>query len=484
MKVKDTWDLILINMGSSRMYKKIKSSWVKHLDFLLADIICTQVSFLIAFLLRHGWINPYIDSRYRMIPALLIVFFICVVFFAESYSGILRRGMCDEIKSILRVNLLLLLALMLYLFTVQRIQNFSRMVFYVMTMLNITMMCVIHNVLKQQLRNKGKKIKNYMLLITNQSNVHQTVRRLLQNDYGMHSLVGIVLLDGEGIGNTIQDIPIVATGETMLEYARVHIVDAVLIDDCNENVDEITEKFVDMGIVVHININQWNHNLLNCHVQSVNGYTVLTSSINSVTTKQLFLKRCIDIIGGVVGVMAMGILTLFVAPIIKIQSKGPVFFQQVRVGKNGRKFTIYKFRSMYMDAEERKKELMSQNKMNGFMFKLDDDPRVFPFGKILRKTSIDEFPQFWNVLKGDMSLVGTRPPTVDEYTQYKTHHKSRLATKPGLTGMWQVSGRSDITDFEEVVKLDNEYIRNWHLGLDIKIIVKTIGVVFLKKGSA
>ena len=185
----------------------------------------------------------------------------------------------------------------------------------------------------------------------------------------------------------------------------------------------------------------------------------------------------------IIGLVFTVLLTLIIGPIIYFQSPGPIFFKQVRVGKNGRTFKFYKFRSMYMDAEERKKELMEQNKMQGLMFKMDDDPRIIPIGKFIRKTSLDEFPQFWNILKGDMSLVGTRPPTVDEYEQYEEHHKSRLAMKPGLTGMWQVSGRSDIVDFEEVVKLDNEYIRNFSIGLDIKILFGTVKAVLNRKGS-
>lgn len=122
--------------------------------------------------------------------------------------------------------------------------------------------------------------------------------------------------------------------------------------------------------------------------------------------------------------------------------------------------------------------------MKGFMFKMDDDPRIIPIGHFMRKTSIDELPQFWNILKGDMSLVGTRPPTVDEYEQYDVKHRRRLAMKPGLTGLWQISGRSDIVDFDEVVKLDAMYIENWSLAYDIKIIWWTIGVVLMRKGSA
>lgn len=138
---------------------------------------------------------------------------------------------------------------------------------------------------------------------------------------------------------------------------------------------------------------------------------------------------------------------------------------------------------MYVDAEERKKELMDKNEMDGLMFKMTEDPRITKVGKFIRKTSIDELPQFFNVLKGDMSLIGTRPPTIDEFEKYQSHHKRRLSIKPGITGMWQVSGRSDIQDFEEIVRLDCEYIDNWSPALDIKILFKTVKVVLMGSGA-
>ena len=203
-----------------------------------------------------------------------------------------------------------------------------------------------------------------------------------------------------------------------------------------------------------------------------------------------------DIFGGLAGCIFTGIITLFVGPAIYIASPGPIFFSQERVGKNGKKFKMYKFRSMYMDAEARKAELMKENKLgDGKMFKMDFDPRVIGnkvlpdgshktgVGDFIRRTSLDEFPQFFNVLKGDMSIVGTRPPLISETNLYEPHHKARLAIKPGITGMWQVSGRSDITDFEEVVRLDKEYIENWDIGLDVKILFKTVMVVVKKDGS-
>lgn len=203
-----------------------------------------------------------------------------------------------------------------------------------------------------------------------------------------------------------------------------------------------------------------------------------------------------DIVGGLVGCLFTLIIMIFVGPAIYIASPGPIFFSQERVGRNGRKFKMYKFRSMYMDAEERKNELMAQNKIgDGMMFKMDFDPRiignkVLPNGKkktgigqFIRKTSLDEFPQFFNILVGDMSLVGTRPPTLDEWEKYEPHHRARMSFRPGLTGLWQVSGRSNITDFEEVVKLDTKYISEWSVKNDLRIIFKTVVSIMQSDGA-
>ncbi len=199
-----------------------------------------------------------------------------------------------------------------------------------------------------------------------------------------------------------------------------------------------------------------------------------------------------DIAIALVGLVITAILFIFVAPAIYISDPGPIFFSQVRVGKNGRLFKMYKFRSMYQDAEKRKAELMAQNEMSGQMFKMTNDPRIIGsgpdgtrqgLGHFLRSTSFDEFPQFWNVLKRELQLCGSRPATPKEFEKYNLHHYARTAINPGMTGLWQVSGRSDITDFEEVVRLDTEYIQNWSIWLDIKIIFRTILVVFGRKGS-
>ena len=195
------------------------------------------------------------------------------------------------------------------------------------------------------------------------------------------------------------------------------------------------------------------------------------------------VKRFVDFFIALFAIVIFSPLFLICYIAVRREDGGPAIFKQERIGRFGRPFYIYKFRSMYQDAEAKLQTLKDQNEMQGFMFKMKNDPRITKIGKILRKTSIDELPQFFNVLEGSMSLIGTRPPTVDEYNQYSAHHKRRISIKPGITGLWQVSGRSEITDFEEIVRLDCFYIDHWSITGDIKILLKTFAAVFTGKGS-
>ena len=332
-----------------------------------------------------------------------------------------------------------------------------------------------------------------MIAVLTSHNAKSLIEQALDTQYKEWEIVGIVLADrNDMVDSNILGIPVVCKTEEIPDYIQTKWIDSIWIhvERKYQLPLDLVNTCIEMGVTVHntlINVDTYSGTK---EVRKIGSYHVLTASLNMATPLQLLVKRIMDICGGFVGLLFTGIATLFLAPAIYIASPGPIFFSQVRIGKNGRKFKIYKFRSMYMDAEERKKELMDKNEMQGLMFKMDADPRIIGSGPdgtkkglgwFIRKTSLDEFPQFWNVLKGDMSLVGTRPPTVDEWNQYDYHHRARMAIKPGITGMWQVSGRSDITDFEEVVRLDREYIEKWNLGLDIKILFKTVMVVF--KGS-
>lgn len=466
------------------MYVKADRSWFKHLDFMLLDLLVLELAFVLAYYLRH--LTNFLDSIaiYKEMALIIVVFHIIVVFFSESYSGILKRGRLCEWKEVMKHCFLLFTAMMTYMMFRKNTEDYSRITLVIFFFLSFAGVLMVREVRKYYLQHRsvGKHKIQYMLLITHSDHAEELVERIQKNEFGATRLQGIILMDCDAKGETIAGVPVVSNQDEMHEYARTHVVDEVLVNVALADMERIIDGFMYMGITVHVDI----ESVLKIErgmVNRVNSVPVLTTSINAVTTRQLFLKRCIDICAGLVGVVVMLVAMVIFGPIIYIQSPGPIFFTQERVGKNGRKFRIIKFRSMYMDAEARKQELMEQNEMEGLMFKMADDPRIIPIGKFIRRTSIDELPQFINILKGEMSLVGTRPPTVDEYEQYDLKHKSRLATKPGLTGMWQVSGRSEITDFNEVVRLDNEYIRNWSLSLDVKLIWKTIGIVLKGRGA-
>ncbi len=257
-------------------------------------------------------------------------------------------------------------------------------------------------------------------------------------------------------------------------------------DDTLTQIQSYIDLCLEMGVTVKVVMDVNDAHQMqrsNSFVSSVGTYPLITYHTITLNTYEQFIKRIVDVIISFVGIVITLPIMLVTAIAIKLDSPGPVFFKQDRVGQNGRVFCIYKFRSMCQDAEQRKDELREMNEMKGAMFKIADDPRITRVGKFIRRTSIDELPQFFNVLKGDMSIVGTRPPTVEEVAQYKRSQWRRISIKPGITGLWQISGRNQITDFDKVVELDLKYIDNWSLWGDLSIIFKTIGVLIKRKGA-
>ena len=274
------------------------------------------------------------------------------------------------------------------------------------------------------------------------------------------------------------------------QILRNNEIDQVyFIQHSDDNIAQI-QKYIDicleMGVTVKVVLDvSYSHRMhrSNSYVSSVGTFPLITYHTIALNSYEQAIKRLMDLVISIIATIVLSPVMLITAIAIKLDSPGPVIFKQDRVGQNGRTFNIYKFRSMCADAEDRKEELLEQNEMDGFMFKIKNDPRVTKVGKFIRKTSIDELPQLFNVIKGDMSLVGTRPPTVDEVSQYKRGQWRRISIKPGVTGLWQISGRNSISDFDEVVELDLRYIDNWSLYADIAILFKTVGVLLTKKGA-
>jgi len=275
--------------------------------------------------------------------------------------------------------------------------------------------------------------------------------------------------------------------QDLISICKTHPVDEVIFCPSKSFVAEAEKYFQDLeelGITTRVVLDFYDLQRSKRELSLFHDeIPILTFHTKSLDSQQLLLKRMLDVFGAIIGLFFAGVLYPLVALAIKVDTSGLVFFSQERVGVNGRPFRCWKFRSMSLDAEERREDLMSRNEMRGAIFKINDDPRITRIGRFLRKTSLDELPQFWNVLKGEMSLVGTRPPTPDEVSRYENWHRRRISIKPGITGLWQVSGRNQIVNFDEIVRFDLEYIDNWNLWLDAKILMKTLKVVFTREGS-
>lgn len=482
------------------MYRKYRQGWMKHLDFMIIDMLCLQVAFILSYVIRHGLQNPYLDMDYRNLAIFIEVADIAIIYIFETFRDVLKRGYYQEFAVTLKHSILIMLVAVLFIFSLKESTQFSRVVIFMTiplyAFISYTQRIIWKQILKKFNRESNKRT---LLIITNSSIANVVVSKMKKNNYAGYNIKGIAIIDDKREGEFIREIPVVADYDNVLKYVCREWVDEVFVktEIPEAKLHDFLEKLVETGVVVHLGLAQEFETIGSKQIlERMGDYAVMTTTINYATTKQAFLKRMLDIVGGLVGTFLAAIIFIFIAPAIFISSPGPILFKQERVGKNGKRFKMYKFRSMYTDAEERKKEFVDNNRVkDGMMFKLDFDERIIgnkimPNGKkktgigdFIRRTSLDEFPQFFNVLKGDMSLVWTRPPTIDEWEKYELHHRARLSIKPGITGMWQTSGRSNITDFEEVVRLDTEYIKNWTPGLDIRILLKTVILIFNGNGS-
>lgn len=470
------------------MYQR--KSNLLHIMIMILDCICITVSLILANYIRNG--NAFVSDNERMDFGLMLAG--CLVallawdLYKNLYKDMFLRGPFSELIHIIGNNAVIFSGAAILLFFMKRLDAYSRLAFVYFLLLDCGFMFVTHLVWKRALPSLYWRmgLARKVILISDKENATELVKGIRNmGGFGV-DIMGIALMD-DSFENNVSGTRVVTKSKELVDFCQSASLDEVYIavkEAGNEEMLKVMNTLSEMGIIIHYQmpVPELTGAKQKVLAQVGSSYNVTYAS-RMVPVGQLLIKRVMDICGALVGCVILVVVTLVFGPLIKLESPGPVFFAQKRVGKNGRIFKMYKFRSMYADAEERKKELMAQNEMSGLMFKMENDPRITKIGGFMRKTSLDEFPQFINILKGDMSLVGTRPPTLDEFSQYSPYHKKRLSFRPGLTGMWQVSGRSDITDFEEIVRLDVEYIEDWSVGLDIKILLKTVFAVFKGSGA-
>ena len=452
------------------------------------DILLTLLSFLLAYELRdniifdrHG--HLFSIQQYLWVLWIIIPVWPIVLRYFGLYDGALTGSTRNMVLSILKAVLTasLVLASAIY---VMKDSLFSRLFFGFFISINFVLLLIEKMILKWVYQRPHSKYNDRkVMLVSAPEGVFKFTNLTSREEDVNVNVIGYLTVDDSR--NTVDGVECLGRMENMKRVLLTNAVDEVIFVLPKSYVPEIEGYIMDceeMGITVRMLLDFYHLKLAKTQISYLGNLPMLSFRTVNLDENQRFIKRIMDIVGAIAGLAVTAVLFLIFGPVIKLESPGPVFYSQIRVGQNGRRFRLYKFRTMYADADERKKELEDRNIMKGAIFKVENDPRITRVGKIMRKFSLDEFPQFYNVLKGEMSLVGTRPPTEDEVAGYEQRHRRRLSTKPGITGLWQVSGRNAIEDFDEIVALDVKYIDSWSLWLDIRILCKTVLAVFRSTG--
>lgn len=460
---------------------------IRKIAYIFVDIISLMLAFILSDIAFEGFTESHLKISVFEQLAFVMLFvmvyvMVCLVLnlyecTIENYGNLNKRIISKMIVSLFSAAIFM--AAILFFLKVDMSRSF--LIFYVF---QLFLLLILNRMVIRKFIGGRKVVKSNrkILIIGHSSRGYAYIEEIKKHDYLNLEIIGYVYIKEEKLYHNIETLGSI---DDLHRIVMEYVVDEIAVArslSYDERLSDALAECQQMGVTVTMLLetkNQSSH----AQVAMVGDLPVLKFHTVSLNETQIFLKRVIDVIGSTIGMVFFGIAFVILYPIIKIESPGPVIFKQNRVGKNGRVFQVWKFRSMGINAEAQQAALMGANEMTGHMFKMSNDPRVTRVGAFIRRTSIDELPQFYNVLRGDMSLVGTRPPTVNEVREYESHHRKRISITPGITGMWQVSGRNDIENFEEVVRMDTEYIKNWSVFMDIKILLKTIQVVLIQRGS-
>ncbi len=453
------------------------------------DLLVILAAFLSAYAVRRNFSPPLFPLR-EYVWILMVVLPVWIYLLARHhlYGSIRQLSLFDLFTRLANVHLwgALIAASALYFF--DRLA-FSRSLFLIFLTLSFSLLTLEKGSARLalgHLRRRGFNFRNILIVGTRERALRFS--HLLQEhaDWGLRVL-GLVQMDDQPMVLAVEGHQVMGYVRDLVDICKRQTVDEVVFclpKDLFFDAEAYVRDLEELGITVRMVLDFYqidrSKKELSFFHQDI---PILTFHTKSLDAQQLLAKRGLDITGSLVGLAVTAVLFPWVALAIKLDSRGPLFFSQERIGEAGRAFRCWKFRTMQRDAEELRGALLACNEMNGAIFKIHNDPRVTRVGRFLRRTSLDEFPQFWNVLRGEMSLVGTRPPTAEEVCRYQNWQRRRISIRPGITGLWQVSGRSNINDFDEIVRLDLKYIDEWNLWLDLKILLKTLGVVLAGRGS-
>lgn len=463
----------------------------------LIDYFIAYTSFIAAYIISiflhkilPSLFPPKVDIDELHIVLVSFLSFIYVILFdvQKAYDYQRFTSLFREYSIVVKVSVIGALISITFVF-LAGFKNFPRTVLIVLFFVSLTLFLFEKTLLyyvANFIRRKGKNRKKVLLIGTG-TRTKQFIKTVKNNFHWGLDIVGIVTGDYEIIGREIEGIKVTDHYDNFQNVLKNINPEEVIVTMSTKKFDEI-RKVLEIceqeGVNIRLNSDFFGHITKHVTVDNIFGLNIISFNMVRQTEAELFIKRIIDIAGSFTALVIFSPFMLIAALGILISDGRPVFYKWNVVGINKKPFKSWKFRTMVKDADKIKKTLMDKNEMDGPVFKIKNDPRILPFGRWLRKFSIDETPQLFSVLKGDMSLVGPRPAGPHELERYESWQRRKLSIKPGITCLWQATGRNSINKFDDWVKLDLEYIDNWSLLLDLKILLKTIPSVILGKGAS
>lgn len=454
---------------------------------IFADLCIAAGAFFLAYYARNrdDALCPFSELLWFLI--LFVALWGFFLYFSGMYASFRLKPVKEVLFIIYQASYLgfFIFAGLCYALRIAHISRLFVFFAFIFTMLFLTAEKIILVQFFRQLRKRGFNYKNVLIVGTGDRARHLVESMDQNKEFGLN-IIGFVDEDKNKVGQTVDGHKVLGAWEDIPRIHRDNPLDQVLFIVPHTSLGRIEEPMhylETVGVKVDIAMDYFSLKIAKAKQSEFFGIPFLSFESAPIRILPLLIKRLVDIVLAATALIVLAPLFGVVALLVKATSQGSVFFVQERGSLNGRKFKLYKFRTMVADAESKLEELKAHNEMKGAAFKMANDPRVTPVGKWLRKLSIDELPQLWNVLRGDMSLVGPRPPLLSEVAQYDDWQRRRLSFRPGITCLWQVQGRNKITDFEEWAKLDLKYIDNWSLWLDFKILLKTVPAALFGIGA-
>ncbi len=454
---------------------------------IFTDICIGVASFYIGYYLRDKLDSISLPGSYTNILVLFILIWAGLLYFLGLYESFRVKQLSDMLLTIWASAFIGIgvFGSVAYLMKIEGISRILVIAIFIIAAILMSLEKLGIVLFLRSIRKKGYNVRNVLMIGTGKRAQNFITTLESHNEWGL-KIIGLIDKEESYIGKDFCGYKVMGSFKDIPDIVHNNVVDEVIFivpHSWFEGVEEVMKFLKSEGVKVHFAVNYFEMQFSKAKQTDLDGFPMLTFETAPHKLSHLLLKRVMDLVLSGIGLVVLSPVFLVISVIIKFTSPGPIFFSQTRSGVSGRKFKVYKFRTMVVDAENKLHELMSKNEMQGPVFKIKDDPRITKIGKFLRKTSLDELPQLWNVFKGDMSLVGPRPPLPSEVEKYESWQRRRLSMRPGITCIWQISGRNQIKDFNKWMELDLKYIDNWSLFLDFKILLLTVPVVLFGIGA-